>query len=318
MPSKRELLGLLLLCPVCALGLPDEDRLLSAAEIASVDRENAMWHLVRLEADAATNLRRLRDRGFAEEEVGLIQPRLTAIWDVPVERHFGWLSKETIRRIRETDRGFVVRLRAARLYAETGVRAGTGEPEQPEAVGREWQLALRGLLDHRELTEFSLLNSKAARKLARLVKGLAVGSDEFRTLCEWQQAFEEKHGPPEDVTGHSQYVWREAALLEHWARMRGLMGEQRFAVYLSRAHAPFMRMYSVIARMDEAGPSLALDMWWLTREHEIAMSRMRGGDRRNAERMEAEHRVKASALLGPERFAIYEQYRHWVRFGRPF
>ncbi len=313
---RYELLGLMLLWPVFGFGAPDSDRLLTPMEIASIDRENAMWRLARVEEDAAANLRLLRDKGFTEDEVQLIEPRLAVIWDITIERNYGWLSKETIDRILDVDRGFIVRLRAARLYAETGIRAGSHGPEKLEKVGRDWQRALRKVMDPRELTEFRLLNSGPADQVTQLVKGLGLSIDEFRTLCEWQREFDEVQGPPDTLTNRSRHAWRNQALLDHWTRIRELLGDPRFAEYLSRVSSSFAKVNQAVSQLDGANPTIALDLWWLRKRYEIALIRATG-DRDEIERIDEGLREKTVALLGPARYAACQEFDEAIWSDRP-
>ncbi len=316
MPSRYALLGLLLLWPVCAFATPDSDRLLTGAELASIDRENAMWRLVQVKEDAAANLRLLRDKGFREDELLLIEPRLAAIWDVSIERNYGWLSKETIDRILDVDRAFIVRLRTARLYAETGIRIGGGEPQKLETVGRDWQRALRNVMDSRELAEFRLLNSRPADQITQLVKGLDVSVDEFRTLCEWQREFDEVQGPPGTFANRSMHAWRNQALLDHWTRIRELLGADRFAIYLSRVSPSFAKVNQTICQLEGTSPTMALDLWWLRKKYDITMIRVNGGSE-EIRRLNDDFREKVAALLGPKRYEAFQQWDDSIWSDRP-
>ena len=316
MSSRFELLGIILLWPGLAFAAPESARLLTPTELASMDRENVAWHMVRVEEDAAANIQRLRDKGFTADEVQLIEPRLAAIWDITIQRNYGWLSKETIERILEVDRGFIVRLRAARLYAETGIRAGAHETEKLETVGRDWQRALRNAMDSRELTEFRLLNSRPADQVAQLVKGLEVSIDEFRTICEWQREYDEVQGPPGKLVNRSQHTWRNQALLDHWTRIRELLGDQRFAVYLSRVSPSFAQVNQAVGQLDGAGPATALDLWWLRKKYEITLMRV-NGDSEETQNAIVDFREKVAALLGPVRYEAYEQFDDSIWSDRP-
>lgn len=304
----KQLLLLLLYWPLMVSGAvsQDEDRLLTAAEIASLDRENAMWHLVRVEEDAATNFRLLRSRGFTESEVNSIRARLTAIWEVELERNYGWLSKEAIKRIEAVDRVFSIRLRAVRLFEEIGVRTGPHKLEKITALSRDWQRAIQRELDYRETTEFRLMNSNSAIQVARLVKGLVLNADELRTLCEWQREYDGVHGLPGKSVERHRSAWRKETLLDHWARIRPLLGDQRFAVYLSGASPGFARMNQVVGQLESISPSMTLDLWWLRQKHEIARIRA-SSDKGEIERLDGQLNANISSLLGETRLAAYYQ-----------
>ncbi len=275
-----------------------------------------MWRLTRVEEDAAANLRLLRDKGFTDAEVQLIEPRMTAIWDVTIARNYGWLSRETIDRILEVDRTFSVRLRAARLYAETGIRVGYHEPEKLETVGRDWQRALRRVMDLRELSEFRLLNSRSADQVTQLVNGLGISIDQFRTICEWQQEFDEVQGPPEGYANRSQRAWRNQALLDHWTRIRELLGDQRFEEYLSRVSPGFAKVDQAVRHLDGTGSKTALDLWWLRRKYEIALIRA-SGDWAEIRKIDDGLREGVAALLGPARYQAYVQFDEAIWSDRP-
>lgn len=142
------------------------------------------------------NLARLGAAGFTPAEVAAIQPRLAAMWDVPVERNFGWLHEDTVREIREIDRQFIGRMRAVRLCEAMGIRSGGRAPGNVNSITRLWRGVVFKVLDYDEIAEFRLMNSASAREVGRLVEGLTLSDDELRTLFEWQRDFAGTNGPP--------------------------------------------------------------------------------------------------------------------------
>lgn len=83
-----------------------------------------MWRLVRPGESVEEIIARIGAAGFTPEEVAVLQPRLAAMWDVPVDRNFGWLHEGTVRQIREIDRQFIGRMRTVRLHEATDIRPG--------------------------------------------------------------------------------------------------------------------------------------------------------------------------------------------------
>lgn len=288
------------------------DHLLTTAELRILERENAMWRLVRPGEPVEENLARLGAAGFTPEEVAALQPRLAAMWDVPVERNFGWLHEDTVRQIREIDRQFIGRMRAVRLHEATGIRPGGRSPGSANSLTRLWRGAVFKVLDYDEIAEFRLMNSASAREVGRLVEGLTLSDDELRTLFEWQREFAGAHGPTLPGSDGQPAWWRQEQL-DQWRRIRDLLGDERFAVYLSRASARFEHMQQALAGSGDPGVTAALDLWWLRQSYEGARSNRNPVVRREDE-LKAETRAQALAILGAEQLADYmaDQDGRWL------
>jgi hypothetical protein len=258
------------------------------------------------------NLARIGAADFTPEEVAALQPRLAAMWDVPVERNFGWLHEDTIRQIQEIDRQFIGRMRGVRLYEATGIRPGGKSPGSVSRITRLWRSAVFKVLDYDEIAEFRLMNSASAREVGRLVEGLKLSDDELRTLFEWQREFAGTHGTPSPGSG-SQPAWWRQEQLDQWQRIRELLGDERFAVYLSRASGRFELMQQALVRSGESGATPALDLWWLRQNYEGVRSNRNPVVRREDE-AKAETRAKALTIMGTERLAHYmdDQDGRWL------
>ncbi|MDI1249360.1 MAG: hypothetical protein PSV13_10900 [Lacunisphaera sp.] len=288
------------------------ENLLTTTELRALERENAMWRLVRPDESVEENIARFGAAGFTPEEVAALQPRLAAMWDVPVERNFGWLHEDTVRQIREIDRQFIGRMRAVRLYAATGIRPGGKSPGSVSSLTRLWRGAVFTVLDYDEIAEFRLMNSSSAREVGQWVEGLKLSDDELRTLFEWQREFAGTHGATPPGSG-SQPAWWRQEQLDQWQRIRELLGDERFAVYLSRASVRFGQMQQALVRSGDPGAKGALDLWWLRQGYEAARSNRNPVVRREDE-LKAETRAHALAVLGAERLANYvtDQDGRWL------
>lgn len=291
---------------------PDE-RLLSSADLAVMDRDNAMWRVVQVDDDVETNLRLWRSKGFTEAEVNRLGPSLIAVWDVAVERNYGWLSQEAIEQIQKVDRKYTAHLRALRLFSAFGIRTDALRPEGMASLSREWQRAIQHRLEDRDLQEFRLMNSRSALTIARLAKGLNLSTDEMRTLCEWQREFDEQHERDPRNQGYFHRSWRAEDNLEYWTNVRSLLGDARLVVYLARADPDFDRMSQTVTRLGVSAPTTMLDLWWLKEKREITTART--NDRKEAERVAQLTHDGAEELLGKVCFAQYSQDEtaRWMR-----
>ena len=298
-PSRRLLqAGLALLLggalPAGGTAETNAGEILSPTELAALNRENAMWRLVRPDEEVPANLARLAKAGFTVRETAGVQLKLAAWWDIPVDRNFGWLHEEAVRQIQEIDRHFVVRMRAARLFEGTGILRG-GETVSSGDLPRLWRSAILKVLNYDELSEFRLMNSAAARELTQLVKDLPVTDDELRTLFEWQREFagtQRLAGP----TGASQPAWQREEQLDQWRRIRELLGDTRFTVYLDRATPAFAKMHLALDNTGAISPTVALDLWWLRQREGWTRDQEHGGKKRDE--LTAQLKVRVVALLG--------------------
>ena len=283
----------------------ESTQLLSSADLAVLDRDNAMWRLVHVDEDVESNLRHWREKGVTETDVNRLKPTLIALWDVEIERNYGWLSPDAVERIQAVDKKYLSRLRALRLFMGFGIRSDALQPGGMVALTREWQRAIQHKLDDRELMEFRLMNSRSAQTIARLGKGLNFSTDEMRTLCEWQREFEEQHERDPRNQGYFHRSWRAEDNLDYWTNVRSLLGDARTIVYLARADLEFDRMNQAIARLGEDTPTTVLDLWWMKEKREIANART--NDRQECERIGRLTQNGAEELLGKVRFALYAQ-----------
>lgn len=308
-----------LLCPLLlsvpgygAAAEPLVEPILSAAELAALDRENAMWRKVDVREDVSVNLKLWRRAGFNPVEIEAIQPKLLAIWRVDPERNFGWLSPETVEAIREVDQEFIVRMRAIRLRAVTGIKPAGGAAEDEAKVNRLWRRAVLRVLQDDEVAEFRLMNFPAAQEAARLAGGLALTNIEQRELFQRHRDFVLAYG--EGSFGlHQTNLERKMAELDYFDAIRQALGADRFAVFLERASSEFSSMRQVLG--PEVGAEAAVDLWRLRQQQEITRRRT-GYVSRSADRqMRQEAQAQALVLLGAPDYARYSEATdgRWLR-----
>lgn len=293
------------------------EHLLTDAEVAGLERENQLWRLVRPDEDTVANLARIRAAGFTAEEVAAVEPRLAAMWDVPFERNFGWLRPETAEQIRAVDRQFIARMRATRLYAATGVRAGGQAPVKVEALNRLWRGAILRALDYDEIAEFRLMNSTTAREEMRRVQDLVLTEDELRTLFVWRREYDARQVPVQPDARLSPA--QQEARLDQWRRLRDLLGDERFVQYLERDHAGFETMRRALEKVQVTDARLALNLWWLRQNEGYVRNQEPRGPVRDE--LTAVLRVKVAALIGEAPLADYltdEDARWLVIRGRQY
>lgn len=280
------------------------DRLLTDAELKALDRENEMWREVRADQNVAANVARLKQKGYTDQEMQPLRSRLEALWDVPYERNFGWLHEDTVRQIETIDRGFIIRMRALRVYRAVGIRLASYTPIDEDALNRLWHRAILRALDYDEIAEFRLMNSASAREVSRRVEGLKLSADELRTLFAWQREFENRSRGYTALSFTVPVALREEQL-DDWQRTRDLLGDERFVVYLGRANGAFTKMQEVLARSGPLSATVALDLWWLRQKDGPARDAIVPVPKRDE--VTARMRVKAGELLGEERLAQYSQ-----------
>jgi hypothetical protein len=280
------------------------EELLTDSEIAAMDRENGMWRLANPDQGLAANITRLKQAGYSDEEIAALQPRLAAMWTVPFERNFGWLRPDAVERIRAVDHEFVGRMRAAQLYDRTGVRTGTGGQETTAAVNHQWRVAILQALTNDELVEFQLMNSTAARQESRLTRGLALTGDEQRTLFEWRRDYDGRHGSPLS-TESGLSAWQRELLLDQCRRLRDLLGDARFAVYLSRINPGFERMRIALDRGGEVKPATALELWWLRQKDYPEIDSQRGVTVPGRAALLARLQERVAGILGEAKLKAY-------------
>lgn len=304
MQPLRFISCFLLVAGLARAQAPAAEELLTDAEIAALDRENAMWRLANPDEGLAANVARLRQAGYTEEEIATLQPRLAAMWTVPFERNFGWLRPETVERIRAVDREFVARMRAAQLRERTGIQVAGSGREDTGTVNRFWRVAIVHALAPNELGEFNLMNSTAARQEARLARGLILTADEQRTLFEWRRDYDGRHGPSLATVGVMN-EWQREMFLDQCRRLRDLLGDERFVVYLERANPAFARMLEALTKDGPLSPTVALSLWWLRRKDAVERDAASYTVRRDELTMRM--RVRAAELMGEVRLAAYER-----------
>lgn len=298
-------LGLMLIWPAAHSWAQqhDDGTILTLADLATLERENAMWRMTRVEENVDENLRRLRAAGFTVEEVNALRPRLREIWEIELPREFGWLPEETIERIKAVDGEFVIRLRAVRRFEATGVRAGNKGPEDVRSMNRAWQRALMRALDVRDVAEFRLMNSVSAQTVHKLAKGISLTTGERRVLCHWQREFDGTYGAEIKFSDRFKQAEFKAAQLDHWDRFRQLLGDQRFATYLSNADSTFDQTSRALSQIEHRNPTETLEVWFIRQKYEIA--RVHTSGRNGRETIMTDVIEKMNALLGPKTFSAY-------------
>lgn len=288
-------------------GAAGEERLLTPDDLAALDRQSAMWRLVRPEEDVEANLRRWREAGCTSADVAALSGQLAALWHIGIERYYGWLDAATIERIAAVDREFVVRLRALRLHQATGITAGPPGPRTITALNVLWRRAILRVLDDDELGEFRLMNSGPAREISRLLEGIPRSTAEDRRLFQLERDFQLAYaagdlpGPP-----RADRHYREARL-DHLMAIREVLGDGRFAAYLSRADPDFAGMREALGRLAPEDATLAVDLWRVRQKDGIARLRQTATVPRTPGERDAEVQAAALDVLGPDRFSRYMQ-----------
>jgi hypothetical protein len=268
-PLRTLVAAFLATCLAAALTRAAEP-LLSSEEIRRLDRENHFWRALRVDEDVEANLARLRDLGASDLEIAAFTPKFAALWDVTYHREFGWLRPEQVDAIKAVDRRFVARLRAVRVRRTTGIALDpTARDETALAVTARWQRAVLRILEYDQLAEFRLMNSATAERTARHFENVPLTDDERRTLYEWQHDYELSAGPDGRKLRHDLLDVR----LDHWRRIRDLIGDDRFAVYLASDEPNFARMHDALG--EQVGSTTALDAWWIRERFHLAL----GGSR---------------------------------------
>lgn len=241
-----------------------DEKLLTPEELNRIDRENELWRSLRAEDDPDAALVRLRRHGASTEELNWFEPKLARLWSVDVPRAWGWLRPEQIDAIKEVDRAFIPRVRAARLRAATGIEIDPfHRGETLLAVSARWQRALLRVLDYDQIAEFRLMNSESAQKTGRHFENVPLTDDERRTIYEWQREFESTAGP----NGARLRGIQRVVLLDHRRRIRDLLGDDRFAVYLASADPRFARMHDALG--EDVENTTALDAWLIREQFSL-------------------------------------------------
>lgn len=299
MRAPNLLLRLPLLAFAIIVSVAAQEKLLTPEELSRIDRENEFWRALRADDDTEANLARLRRRGANNEELSWFEPKLTRLWDVDVPRAWGWLRPEQIDAIKEVDRAFIPRVRAARLRAATGIEIDPAHRgETLLAVNSRWQRALLRVLEYDQLVEFRLMNSAPAQKTGRHFENVPLTDDERRTIYDWQREFEATAGPD----GARLRSGQRDALVDHRRRIRELLGDERFAVYLASAEPRFARMHDALG--EDVDNTTALDAWTIRERFSIERAAPRDfavSDRTLAARTEA----RLQQRLGEPLFTRY-------------
>ncbi len=293
-------------------------RLLSPTDLKSLDRENQLWSLVRPEDDVETNLTVWRRVGVSEEELRSFTPRLAALWDVEPPRAYGWLHAETVERIRDIDRAYAVRMRAARLYAATGMKAGRNPPETARNATLSWRRALWWHLEPRDYREFWMMNSPSAQGILRCARGIRLTDDEARTLCDWQREFDYIHGAMREpgFSGPRQWAEREEARWDMHRRFRTVLGDERFAMFLAESDEDFDAMQRALAPLEDINATAQLELWWLRRKDRLARRDVISSEQ--LDRIALATIAQAAELLGARGLASYQESEdgRWLRAPR--
>jgi hypothetical protein len=257
-------LRLALLAFTVAASATVEEKLLTLEELSRIDRENKFWRALRADDDTEASLARLRRHGATAEELSWFEPKFAPLWGVDVPREWGWLRPEQIDAIKEVDRVFIPRVRAARLRAATGIEIDPfHRGETLLAVNARWQRALLRVLEYDQIAEFRLMNSESAHKTARHFENVPLTDDERRTIYDWQREFEAAAG----LSGARLRQGQREVLIDHRRCIRELIGDDRFAVYLASAEPRFARMHDALG--EEVDNATALDAWAIREQFSI-------------------------------------------------
>lgn len=247
-----------------------QEKLLTPEEMHRLDRENEFWRALRADDDTDASLTRLRRRGASADELSWFEPKLAVLWNVDIARAWGWLRPEQIDAIKDVDRTFVPRIRAARLRAATGIEI---DPEHRGetllAVNARWQRAVLRTLDYDQLGEFRLMNSLSAQRTARHFENVPLTDDERRTIYDWQREFETIGGE----NGARLRPGQRDVVLDHRRRIRDLIGDDRFAIYFASAEPKFARMHDALG--EDVDNTTALDTWWIREQFWIDQEKPR-------------------------------------------
>ncbi len=275
------------------------------------------WNFVRPEDEVPNVVATLRQAGFSQEAVTRFLPALMFAWGETPERQFGHLPPETIARIKATDRKFVVQLRTITLRQRRGEISIAAMNEARLQLDRQWDKEVRSLLDPTGVAELSLVNSRSARRVREMVRGLEVSDDELQRLYRLRQAYDDKRGM--SVDGMNLRVspddhWGEAVEQVYLQGVRDVLGEQRFLKFALQNFPFLVQDYEAIKDLPGLTTSTALDLWWLHREMDIAEWRL---DEQQGlapkDRLEARQVLRANTcdrarnLLGPAAFKFYRR-----------
>lgn len=278
-----------------------DEKLLTPEELRRLDRENDFWRALRADEDLEANLARLRASGATAGELAAFAPKLAALWEVSYHREFGWLRPEQVDAVKAVDRKFVTRLRGARVRWTTGIVLDpAARDETLLAINARWHRAILRVLEYDQLAEFRLMNSETAERTARHFESVPLTDDERRTIYEWQHDYELTAGPDGRKLRNDQADVR----LDHWRRIRDLIGDDRFAVYLASAEPKFARMHDALG--EEVDNTTALDAWWIREQFWIDYVKPRGfavPARETASRAEAQLKDRLGEPL----------FKHYIR-----
>lgn len=236
---------------------PEESRRLSV--------ENDHWRATRPTESVAANLRRLRAQGVPEADLVWFSPKLTELWDTGPARDFGWLSPDAVAAIRAVDRRFAPRLRVARVRREVGIDLSGGKkPELVSLILTEWHQAIVAALEPAQLAEFALCNSPAAVRVRDRLSGAKLTVAERRQAYLWESEFDDAAR----ALGTARDRHYRTLRLEHWTRLRTLLGDPRAARYARAAEPDFAAQQRAWAADDAA----ALDGWQILETFRSALA----------------------------------------------
>ena len=284
-----------------AIGKPAE-RIYTLAEAAAIDRENDMWQMVDATQETEPNIVRLRVAGFPAAEVEEFKVRLAAFWESEPLPYYGRLDRETVAKLKEVEREYQVRMREAIIRKETGLTRGQHAPETPGEVRNLWRRAIIGQLEYREIKEFLLLNSASARGLYRLTKDVTMTLGERRRLCELQQDIDRIAARPAGTRW--EIAAQQEVLLNDRQRMRRVLGDDRFMLYLQAADARFAEMAAVLKAIAGVNHGKILDLWVLRKKDQLEEEPLNWGSASTQRRLKTYE--SAVAVLGKEALGAYQ------------
>lgn len=272
--------------PTLELLTPEESRRLTV--------ENDLWRAVRPTESVSANLQHLRAAGVPETELAWFAPKLTELWDTGPARDYGWLPSDAVAALRAVDRRFTPRLRLARLRREVGIDLSGGQPPENAAqIRTEWDQALVATLEPAQVAEFTLCNSPSAVRARDRLAGVKLTVEERRQVYLWEREFDETARAAQDA-----HYW--TARIEHWARLRSLLGDIRTAHYARAAESDFAAQQRALGADD----STALDCWRILESlrRDLAASLMSG---QTPAAHKAHARAAIETIIGAEPFARY-------------
>jgi hypothetical protein len=219
-----------------------EPEIVEQPDFTALERKNEMWRSVDPSRGLESNAARLRASGIPANEVEAATAQLKRLWSEKTYRDLEGFSAETVTAVREVDDEFLPRFRAARLRETTGV--GPAGPSSAQ-LQLEWDRALLRAVTYEEIAQFRLMNGPSAKSIARALEGVYVSLPERKDLVSLQRSFDAMSR----IRGGSRRssIVSPTAGQELLDQYRIILGDERFAVFLWRAHDSFRKMHEAFA-----------------------------------------------------------------------